>query len=104
MVLFESIVCEFAALLLVLIACEAGHRISDTFEKMDDTFEEIDWYLLPIDVQRMLPVVLMYVQETMVPKFFGSISCSREQFRKVSQRDKAIQGHKKWIVVSSFFV
>lgn len=82
---------------LVLIACEAGHRVSDTFDEMDDTFEKIDWYLLPIEVQRMLPVILMYVQEPMVPEFFGSISCTREQLRKVSRRNKEI-------VVSSIIV
>lgn len=83
MVLFESLFYGIWALNLVLVACEVGQRVSNTFSDVDDTFEQIDWYLLPMEIQRMLQLAIMYTQEPILLKFFGSSSCTREQFQKV---------------------
>lgn len=84
MVLFQSIFCALGGLSLVLIACEAGQHVSDVFSEVDYVLGQMDWYLLSIEMQRMLPAIIMFAQEPVVVKFFGSLSCSREQFKKVS--------------------
>lgn len=83
MVLYESIFCGFLALSLVFIACELGQRGSDAFNEIGEVFVEIDWYLMPDEIQRRLPIIMIYLQDSIEIRFFGSISCSRAQFQKV---------------------
>lgn len=68
---------------MVAIACELGERMSGAFEKIDVTIEKFDWYLFPIGVKRMLPMVMAGTQQPVALECFGSIACSREVFRKV---------------------
>lgn len=72
-VLLESIFCGLWAWSLVLVLCEAGQQMIDTFGEIEEAFEQIDWYLLPIEIQRMMPQIIMYAQEPMVVRFFGSV-------------------------------
>lgn len=81
--LLEAILLCFGALLLVLFTCEAGQQFSNAFSKVDDIVCQLNFYLLPIEIQRMLPILIMYAQEPLVVVFFGSLSGTREQFKKV---------------------
>lgn len=83
MMLWETIFCGFWAFGLVFIACEMGQKYSNGFNEIGKTFAEIDWYLLPEKTQRMLVVILIYLQEPNDFRFFGNISTSRTQFQKV---------------------
>lgn len=84
LILFESIVIFIAALLLVMIACEIGQRFCNAFEDVEYALSQINVYLLPREVQRLLPMVIMYSQEPFVVQFFGSLCCTRVQFQKVT--------------------
>ena len=84
MVLIESILCGFWGTIIVFAACELGQRFSNAFIEIDDLIGQHDWYLFPIDIQQMLPTVIINVQEAIEVKFFGSVACCREQFKKVS--------------------
>lgn len=84
-VLFESIFCGFGALMLVFAACEIGHRFSGAYDEIIVTIYRIDWYFLPLDVQRMFLIFHIYAQQPPDFQFFGSISISREQFKQVSE-------------------
>lgn len=64
--------------------CEFGERMSEPFEKIDDAIDQLDWYTFPNEIKRMLPIIIMNVHETVDISAFGSISCSRETFKKVS--------------------
>lgn len=68
---------------LVFASCELSERFDITVSEVSDMIGQIEWYLLPIEAQQMLPVLIMYCQKSMTIKFFGSIACSREQFKKV---------------------
>lgn len=84
MVLFESIALCFGSLSLVLLACEAGQRFSNAFSEVDNAFCQLDFYLLPMEIRRILPAVVIYVQEPLYVKFFGNLCCTRAQFKQVS--------------------
>lgn len=73
-------------LALVMFACEIGQRMSDAFEEIDITMERFDWYLFPIEVKRMLPVIMENAQEPVTLECFGSIGCTRDVFKKVGIR------------------
>ena len=77
--------CAFWALTLVLICCELGQRLSNLISEINNSFDRIDWYLLPIEIQQMLPTIIMYTQKSFALNFFGTSSCSRKQFKKVRQ-------------------
>lgn len=68
-------------------ACELGERTNEMFGAIDDTFNETDWYLYPIEVQRMLSAVMIVAQKPIYVELFGSVTASRETFRQVSTTD-----------------
>lgn len=82
--LFEAVFCGFWAIALVYIVCEFGQRFSDAFSNFNDALGQFHWYLLPIDVQRMLAIIIINAQQSVVVTCFGSISCERETFKKVT--------------------
>lgn len=67
----------------VLIACELGHRMNCSFERILFTIEQFDWYLFPIEIQRMLPLIIAIAQQPVTLECFGSIECSRQVFKNV---------------------
>lgn len=80
----ESIALCFGTLVLLLFTCEIGHQFGTAFNEVDEIFMQIDFYLLPLEFQRILPMTAMYLQEPFVVRFFGSLSCTRVQFKMVS--------------------
>lgn len=73
----------FLAFSLVFLSSEIGQQFSNKFEKIDDELYQLDWYLLPMKIQQMLPTIMMNTQPTMVIKCFGSFECNRDIFKKV---------------------
>lgn len=71
-------------LLVAFFACEVGQRLTNSFDGLNGAISHLNWYLLPIEIQRLLPVIVMNVREPVVIRCFGSVLCSRAQFRKVS--------------------
>lgn len=59
-------------------------RSSDAIAEIDQVTIQLDWYLFPIELQRVLPTVMQSTQKPVVMKCFGNILYSRKQFRKVS--------------------
>lgn len=85
MVVWETIFYGTWAVSMVYAACELGQRFSKLFSEVDDVVgRHLDWYLLPIEIKRMLSIIIINSQRPCVIEFFGSFSCSREQFKKVS--------------------
>lgn len=68
----------------VFIASELGQRITDAFEKIDSTIEKFDWYLFPIEIKQMLPMIIAIAQQPATIACFGSINCTRDVFKNVS--------------------
>lgn len=77
------IICGIFATATVFIACEISQRLIDAFDDIDSTIERFDWYLFPVEIQRMLPMIIMYAQDPVSLECFGSIICTREVFKSV---------------------
>lgn len=67
----------------VFITCELGEKMSDAFVEINFTIDQFNWYLFPIDIKRMLPIIMANAQQPVTLEFFGSISCIRDVFKKV---------------------
>lgn len=80
----ESIFLGLCTIVLVFFTNEIGQRCSDALGKTNDVANQLNFYLFPKKVQRILPLLLLDMQQPVVIKFFGSADCSREQFKKVS--------------------
>lgn len=81
--LFLLILCGTVALLLVFIICELGQRITDAFEEIGFTIQQSDWYLFPIKIKQMLPMIIANAQKPATIECFGSITCARDTFESV---------------------
>lgn len=77
----------FHALFTVGVVCEFGEQGCEMFSAVEYTFDEIDWYLYPIEMQRMLPKILIVVQKPIYVDLFGSVTASRETFLGVSMAE-----------------
>lgn len=69
---------------VVFVCCELSQRASNAFEEIENMIGVIDWYLFPEGIKRMLPTIVLNLQQPVVLKCFGSTLCSREAFKMVN--------------------
>lgn len=69
---------------MLFLTCELGERIASLFNELDNEIVQLEWYLFPMEVQKLLPMVMINTQESIVIQCFGSVACTRWQFKKVS--------------------
>lgn len=78
-----SIVQVCIVLGIALNMCEVGQRWSDAYLEIIDRIDQFDWYLCPMNVQRMLPILLIVAQQPVKLRMTGSTSTNRDTFKKV---------------------
>lgn len=83
-ILFTSIFYVCDSFGVVFLSCETSQWIINAFEEIEHIFGEYRWYLFPDQVKQMLPMMLMNVQKPIQVQIFGSLSCCREAFKRVS--------------------
>lgn len=72
------------SLLQIFIACALGEMIKNQFETFNDELNQcINWYALPIELQKLLVIVLANAQRETAIRGFGNIFCTRTTFKKV---------------------
>lgn len=64
-------------------ACEVGHRVNIGFIECNDMIDKLKWYRFPVNVQRMLPIIINYAQQPVELTCFGSAALNRETFKYV---------------------
>lgn len=69
----------------MFIACDLGQRLDDAFAEIGELIYQCDWHLFSVEMRRMVVVMITVLQQPLSFKCFGSISCSREVFKKVSK-------------------
>lgn len=86
--LIVTIFYGFYAFGLWFTICELGQRLTDAFEKIEDVTERFDWHLFSLEIRKMLPMILMLVQQPVELCFFGSAAGLRETFKEVILMNK----------------
>lgn len=74
----------FYAFAVMFITCELSQRSNRAFVECNDMIDQIEWYLLPADIQQMLPTIMNFAQQPVNIKCFGTTACDRETFKYVS--------------------
>lgn len=75
-------------LAFAFLVCEIGHRLNNTFDEINFKIDQLDWYLLPIELKRMLPMIIGNAQQRESLKCFGSITCNRVVLKNVGKISK----------------
>lgn len=68
----------------ILILCEFGERLAHQFLEINDEIFRSNWYKLPIDIKKMLPIIVNGTQHPIVISGIGDTECTRETFKNVS--------------------
>lgn len=79
---------QFFELLLTLMClfttCELSGRLSCEFDDINDRINEFNWYSFPLEMQRLLPIIMANTQQPVDFYCFGSSKCNRDTIKKVS--------------------
>lgn len=84
--------------IIIFFFCESGERLSGKFEAIDDELYECDWYLFPMEIQRMVLILLSGTHAPVLLRGFGNIVCTREAFK-----DVRFESYKKKIKMTFFY-
>lgn len=85
-IILVSLLCGFWAIVMVFFACEMGQQYSYAYDEIDGAINQLNWYLFPMKLQRMLPTIMMNMQQPFEIMCFGSTTCNRETFKRVSRQ------------------
>lgn len=73
----------FWAIIPIFVFCELGINVTDRFNRIPDQIYDSEWYTFPMDIQRILPTVMVAAQQPLVLQGFANLKCTRESFKKV---------------------
>lgn len=77
--------------------CYFGQRLTSAFGEISDSVYGISWYLLPIEMQSILPAMMPMAQRSVYIRGFANIECTHRFYRKVKNHFKFFVG-KKFII------
>lgn len=73
------------SLAVVFCACEFGEKLSETFDRISYSYDQLSWHLFPSIAQRMLITQLAVAQKPVELLVIGEISCCRITLKNVSK-------------------
>lgn len=76
----------FWAFIQMFIVCNFGEILTNRFGEVDNTIYGCDWYEFPYEIQRVLPIIMMGAQQSVIIEGFANLTCSREAFKKVTDQ------------------
>lgn len=79
----QPTVCLNVVMMWLLIYCNFGDQVTTQFGGIDSKLYLCNWYNLPIELEKNIPMMLLSVQKPIYLRGFGSTSCTRETFKKV---------------------
>lgn len=71
--------------IFIFIYCELGQRVNEAFDESYDTILQFNLYSFPMEIQRMLPIIILNAQQSVEIRGYGDFSCTRERFKSVSR-------------------
>lgn len=74
----------FWSFIQIFLFCEFGERLTRQFININKELAECDWYKFPLNIRKLLPMVLNGTQNPLVLTGIGQLKCTRETFKAVS--------------------
>lgn len=63
--------------------CEFGEWVTNKFNCFDDEIYRCDWYLLPLNTQKLHLILMQNTQQPALIEGYANIWCLRDTFKKV---------------------
>lgn len=73
----------FWAFVMLSIFCENGERVTNQFQVFNVELRQFNWYILPINVQKMFVIMVANAQQPSFIRGFANALCLRESFKVV---------------------
>lgn len=83
MMVSETVFEACVVLCTLFVGCEFCQQMSNAFDETNAKIVQLHWYRFPIEIRRMIPTILMVTRRPVEFKYFGSVPCNRETFKKV---------------------
>lgn len=86
----------FWSYVYVFLYGEIGERVSIGFSEIGIAIDELDWYLVPVEMWKMLLPLKLIAHKSFGFCGFGRASCAREIFKMVWNFNVLWSFHMKW--------
>lgn len=73
----------FSAFIQIFLFCEFGERIIASTDQIPKDMLASGWYAFPMEIQKVLPVIICSSQRAVGLHGFGNIICTRQAFKDV---------------------
>ena len=71
------------AVFWLYLFCYFGNHVTQRFEDVADIVYQLDWYMLPLDLQSNLPIFIALAQKKVVLRGLGGTQCTFEIFKQI---------------------
>lgn len=71
------------AFFFLLVTCEFGGRMTIAHDDIDTAILQLSWYRFPVELKKLLPILMSMSQKEIELRGMGSVACSRETFQRV---------------------
>lgn len=79
----QQTVAEIAALSSVYFLCEIGDNVTQRYENISRSVYQLNWYMLPLNIQSSLPTILAMTEKSIYIRGFARFHCTRTIFSQV---------------------
>lgn len=77
----------FYSYTVCFLYCEIGEDLRSRFDELADAMHRCDFIVLPIEIQRIIPTIIMSLQLPPILQGFGNIQLTRHTFKYVRNID-----------------
>lgn len=72
-----------ASMFPIFLFCHFGGKITEQFEEIGNAAYQLEWYRLPLDMQKHLQIVIALAQKPIYIRGFGDTRTTHSVFKKV---------------------
>lgn len=89
--LMIPVILVFWSFVIIYFYCNHGEMMTTQFNDFNEQVCQCNWYFLPMEIQKMLLILLSATGQPVLIRGYGSIVCTRDSFKNVSIHRKKFQ-------------
>lgn len=82
--LINTLIILFYAFAYTFLFCTFGEMVTHQFNVFSEELYMCDWYMFPLELQRMLIIFIANAQQPATVHGFGDTTCTRDTFKRVN--------------------
>lgn len=88
------------SLVSLFMYCECGELLRVRFDELNDDIYTSGWELFPMQIQRLLPIIVINTQQPVLLWGYGGFSCTRETFKRVVNGGYSFFNLVRWTIIN----